>query len=181
MKFNISDWAEKYQYIMPIISAVITGLITWWAMWFIDNQAKKRWLNEGYQRREVELNIEIRKILLNIKKETDEFPSKNEFYSLVGKESFDENDRKNLEQIFRTFGIIKDNLKKPECDIKTIFDEYSYFNKTNENSLNLFKKYYKDFFKINGFIYRSEISKQKETLKFLYDFKGQLEAVLKII
>lgn len=66
-EINISFYAEKYSNLIPILAAVLTGLITWAAMSFIDNQAKKRWMNEGYQKRRIELEIEIKRILSNIK------------------------------------------------------------------------------------------------------------------
>lgn len=165
---------------MLLISGLLTVVLTVFAMLWVDNRAKKRYLNEGYLKRKIELEIEIRKILLTIKRAIDELPPKNELHELIEKESFDNDDRKILEKICRTFGTIKDTLKKPEYNIKTFLDEYFYFNKTNKNSLKLFLKSYKEFFKINGFIYRAEITEQKQTIRSLYDFEIQLKETLKL-
>lgn len=64
---DIYDISKKYSFFRTLdfhninnyFSAVITGIITILAMWFIDNQNKKRWEKESYQKYKCSLIIDL--------------------------------------------------------------------------------------------------------------------------
>lgn len=58
--FTQPSWFTEHQ-------SIIGVLITIGAMFFINKENRKRWLNDGYLKRKIELEIEIRKFLLGIK------------------------------------------------------------------------------------------------------------------
>ncbi len=142
-KINISFYANKYNNLMPVIEAILTGLITWAAMWFIDNQAKKRWTQEGYLKRKIELEIEIRKYLINIQNqyllfEENEFES---FKILLEKDSFIEEDKDIIKKFNQRFETLYRYLLNEERErtalslndkrISALLNEYSIFEKEN--------------------------------------------------
>ncbi len=65
--FDIFDISKKYQFLKLLdlhnmnnyFSAFITGVITVFAMWSIDNQNKKRWMKEGYLKKNIEFEIQV--------------------------------------------------------------------------------------------------------------------------
>lgn len=54
---------KEYQ-IMQLISGILSVVLTGFAMWWIDKKAAKRWTQEGYLKRKIELEIEMRKDLI---------------------------------------------------------------------------------------------------------------------
>lgn len=140
-----------------LIPVFITGFITVVVMRANDNRNKKRWLNEGYLKRKVELEIELRKVLLNLKRKLDLFPELKELEEIM--ESLDENYLIELNQINQTFWIVKKEITKyvdlgnmkiatenpnDDYDIESLIDEYLVFVK-NKNIFNNYKKQYRAF------------------------------------
>ena len=56
---RVKYWIKEYDF-MQLIAGIIAGLITWWAMWFIDLQNSKRWLTEAYAIEEAKSTIEYK-------------------------------------------------------------------------------------------------------------------------
>lgn len=136
---------KEYQ-IMELISGLLSVGLTVFAMWWIDKRAAKRWTQEGYLKRKIELEIEIRKVLLNIKNElyplslNKEMTEKEKYtnLSLIKSKIYDIK-RKNLNGPF--YKII-DNGLKTEYNLKLLLEEYIYFNKNIENFIVTLKNFY---------------------------------------
>jgi hypothetical protein len=149
---------EDYQirhYIWELSKVFCPVLITVLAMWFIDSQNTKRWSNDGYLKRKIELEIEIRKILLNIKKQIDLLPKLNQFDYLINKK-LTLQDLELLNEINSNIGIIhwrlfEKNTKKLNKDynIEPLIDEYIIFYKAKKQTLIEFKDIYETFLNFN--------------------------------
>jgi hypothetical protein len=123
---------KEYE-IMQLISGLLTVALTVFAMWWIDKRAAKRWINEGYIKRKIELEIEIRKVLLEIKQE------------IIKKNLRDANqDYMNnfYNELLRTLSSYWKNNK-----INILIDEYTIYNTNSAYYLKSLKEKYNAFTK----------------------------------
>lgn len=151
--------------------ALLTGTITFFAMRVADNKNKKRWLNAGYLKRKIELEIRIRQVLLNIKRELDLFPDLNKMNEI--KNNLNKDYLEELNKVNRTFSEIKKQIKKStnlgnmiiltddlkdEYLIEHLIDEYLIFSK-NQKVFNNYNKAYNDFLKTP--VHKTKIEKDE--------------------
>jgi len=113
---------KEYE-IMELISGLLTVILTVFAMLWIDKRAAKRWMNEGYIKRKIELEIEIRKVLIEIKENIKKFPKIKQ--EDIDKKEYYEEFQSNL------YWAIKDYKEKDEHFEKLILliEEYKCFDK----------------------------------------------------
>jgi hypothetical protein len=155
---------EDYQirhYLWEFAKVFCPVLITAGAMWFIDWQNKKRWLKDGYIKRKASIEIEIRQILLNIKRQLDLFPDLQELERI--KNNLNDNDLLNINKInniiSETIGEMKEYKRasgflmdtgrlKDEYTIESLLDEYLIFS-NNPKIVDDFQISYKTFIKTN--------------------------------
>lgn len=111
-----------------VVPVFVTGLITFLVTRSVDDRNKKRWLNDGYLKRKIELEIQIRQVLLNIKRELDK---------LSAIENIDEI-KENLPVCFcnadslNPGSLLVSTQLKSEFALDYIVDEYLVFNKNNK-------------------------------------------------
>ena len=174
-ELNISFYAEKYTHLMPILGAILTGLITWMALQYIDNQAKKRWMNEGYLKRKIELEIEIRKFLLNLNSYFLWQININEIRKLLNK-SLDNNDKdlidnfnKHYEKLFKHLDYEEKNristTSADDIRISTLLNNYLAFNQINESLVQKFHTAYIDISELKT-IFKYNSSESPENILY---------------
>lgn len=142
-----------------LIPASLTAVVTFIAVKITDNRNQKRWLNDGLIKRKTELEIEIRKILLNIKRQLDLLPSLEKLEEI--KNNLSKDYINELEQINETFSEIKREIKayarlggmliangnlEDDYIIEPLIDEYLIFVKT-KNVFSDYNKIYNEFLK----------------------------------
>lgn len=194
-EINISFYATKYSNLMPVIEAILTGLITWVAMWFIDNQAKKRWTQEGYLKRKIELEIEIRKILLQILEKINILPSTTELEPYKNKSindsdwDFMNNLNGKINDLCYDYSSFPNRINFDE--IKNMYKktleltmEYSIFNKQVENyeqwlkSIHIEHRIIKNFSRNDFDVNKNKI---REIIETCYNFRNNTDKLLEII
>jgi hypothetical protein len=185
-------------YLWEIIKVFIPVLITVGVMIFIDWQNKKRWLNEGYLKRKIDLELKIKEMLLRINLQLNKFPSIDELSIINNKTEFNTNDLKFLENLNTIFmDKIEPSIKdissvscfvkkdlKTEYDINLLLEEY----KTFDLSVSTFQKYYNEFinlktiYSINEFEINSHIDITTpyihEFVKCIFNTKNELKILL---
>lgn len=163
----LKDYRHYIWEIAKVIIPVALGLITVVVMRSNDNRNKKRWLNEGYLKRKIELEIQIRQILLNIKRQLDKFP---DLKSLKEIKDNPENYLEELNEINATFFKIKKEIKD-DYNLEPLLDEYLVFVK-KRNLFDEYKKIHQDFMTKDG---------NDEIASTIYAFKSQTEKIISII
>ncbi|MDD3420225.1 MAG: hypothetical protein PHE78_06445 [Candidatus Gastranaerophilales bacterium] len=128
---------KEYQF-MQLISGLLSVALTVYAMTWVDNQAKNRWLKEGYLKRKIELEIEIRKVLLEIKQEI--------IQRNIPYETTQGNFGCYYNELIRSFSPFWDKYK---MDI--LIDEFNIITSSSQNPLEDLKQKYEVFNKDKTF------------------------------
>lgn len=159
-----------------LLGGLISGGITFWAMKAVDNENKKRWLNNGYLKRKIELEVEIIKYikylqgicLVNINfedmknfyaseitdKKIEKLKKFNEFY-----EHFI--DILNFQEYYRT-------VQYKNIRLLTLFNEYEFYdNNLNEKISNL--GFLLNYFSENRSLHQNNTAKASENCLFGFD------------
>lgn len=111
-----------------MVPAFITGVITFVAMRVIDNKNKKRWLNDGHMKRKVELEIQIRKLLLGIKANvSDEYYVLGDLYSSKNRAGFEDIDSVTIHNFNKDFESLAKYLESEKAEKEHLFDDKSLF------------------------------------------------------
>lgn len=142
-----------------LIPALLTGLITFFAMRITDSRNKKRWLNDGHIKRKTDLEIEIRKFLLGIKADvSDEYHILADWYAQrdegnnedIGTELI-HNFNKNFEALFKYLQNEEGESNPNNSNYKRIFalmDEYTCYVPKIDTYFNAFKNLYNEIFNL---------------------------------
>ena len=136
-----TNWLTKYQSLLGV-------LLTIGAMFFINHQNKNRWLKDGYLKRKVDLELEIRRYLLNIEGYCLSELKIEEVKNLLTKDlSKDDLDfilefNKNYEWLCRHLSDMEKNRdtshRGTDTRILTLMSEYCVFNEKIEEKLKKF-------------------------------------------
>lgn len=127
LKLNLQKL--DYSHLSVYFSAIITGLITWFAMWFISENEKQRWQKDSMQKEKNRLIIECNKTLAD-----SQYFIKSERFQTLENNSVNSFDFKEYE---KHFVIPYNNLSSLLVFYKKDSDAY---NKINDllNTLNIF-------------------------------------------
>lgn len=153
-----------------VVPVFVTGLITFLATRSVDNRNKKRWLNDGYLKRKIELEIQIRQVLLNVKRELDKLSAienVDEFKERVCICFYDANTANSSSTLVST-------QLKSELTIDYIVDEYFVFNK-NSKMIKDYVSSYADFLEIVKNADKIEDSIFEYILQFRQDTEDTIE------
>ena len=193
---------------MQLISGLLSVALTVIAMQHIDNQAKERWTQEGYLRRKIELEIEIRKVLLNIKKEISRLSENEEIKSFLENNILEDKDLELIDGIFKSIRkkiynkvqineqLTENRGLKIEYNIEPLLNEYVCFDKNIQKPVNEFINSYTNiiqlikettFYYVDGNYFNVgnfSVGNTTEIKKILYNFtifQNNLSKILEII
>lgn len=185
----LKDYRHYIWEIAKVVIPVVLGLLTVVVMRGNDSRNKKRWLNEGYLKRKIELEIEIRQILLNIKRQLDNLPDTKTLKEI--KNSLNETYLQELNEINKTFLKLKKEFKKDDYAVEHLLDEYLVFVK-KRNVFDEYKKSHQDFLTEEAYenteipISQEDVEsdgyvKIESLIDTIYSFKEQTEKIIRII
>ena len=92
-----------------IVPAIISGLITIGGMIYTNNQNQKRWENDGYLKRKIELEIRLKERVLAIRELLKDF-NIDEIFKLNQKQNFINEDLQSLNEINEKYRKVLDKL-----------------------------------------------------------------------
>lgn len=153
-----------------LVPVCITGVITFLATRSIDNRNKKRWLNDGYLKRKIELEIQIRQVLLNIKRELDKLSAIENAEEIKEKISncFYDTNASNSGSTLVSIQL------KSEFAIDYVIDEYLVFNKNNK-MIKDYMSLYADFLDMAKNIDKFESNMADYILQFRQDTEDTID------
>lgn len=170
---------KDYQSIIGIVFSSFISIV----VMFISNKwNERRWLNGSYIRRKAELEIDIRKRLLNIKKKFDMFPDIEVLHNICNKN--DSNYLKEMTKINSLFWEIKKDLKeydkkdnnlyickglKDEFNVEKLINEYIIFINLNRCIFTEFIDFYNQFYNTNEIVIMENQLVQKEFTERIFD------------
>lgn len=139
---------ESFNWWHVIVPAVITGLITFGAMKLIDNANKTRWLKDGYLKRKIDLEMQLRKYLLEVHGYCLSELNTQDIQSLLGKKLAEEDVslilefNKKFEKLFEHLSAVESerssSFQHSDTRIMTLITEYKIFNPKCKNYFDIF-------------------------------------------
>ncbi len=124
-----------------VIGGLISGAITFWAMKYIDDLAGKRWLQEGFLKRKVELEVEIIKYVQYFKVLKFDFNSIDGIFNNI----IDDTLIANLTEFNNAYEFfvkaLNGDIRKEieELNILAVLDEYIFYKGISEDELSEFR------------------------------------------
>lgn|SRR5574344_1553738 len=142
---------SSFKWSHVLIPAIVSGLLTWLAVWWTNKKNTERWLNEGFLKKKIELKLLLRKKLLAIKLLFDELPSCEDLNSLIIDDKFDVSQLELLNKANSTFEEIKRKFKdyhqningflKDDYDVNLLLEEYKIFDNYVEDFQEKYNKF----------------------------------------
>lgn len=159
-----------------LIPALLTGLITFFAMRITDSRNKKRWLNDGHIKRKTELEIEIRKFLLGIKANvSDDYYILADLYTQRDESDNEDVDPELIHDFNKNFETLFKYLQNEESEnnsngsnyrrIFALMDEYACYIPKIDTYFNAFKNLYNEIFNLKT-IYENGDSNDRSNVMY---------------
>lgn len=131
-----------------VLGGLISGGITFGAMTTIDNENKKRWLKDGYLKRKIDLEMQLRKYLLEVHGYCLSELNTQGIQSLLGKKLAEEDVslilefNKKFEKLFEYLSAVESerssSFVNSDTRIMTLINEYKIFNPKCKNYFDVF-------------------------------------------
>lgn len=201
---------EPFKWSHVIVPAIITGLITFAAMKLIDNANKKRWLKDGYLKRKIELEMQLRKYLLEVHGYCLSELNMQDIQSLLGKKLSGEDVdlilefNKKFEKLFEYLSVVESerssSFQHSDTRIMTLITEYKIFNPKCKNYFDIFAEnlgiisdiktlYAHDdssstanrFYPMNLETIKQKVKRLEQMINCYVNFKNSIENILNCI